>query len=294
VPTVNFLGALDDGTGKYTRGFDFDDRHPNAAGHHELMYTFVPTLFDALEMGKPIPAAPIPAGFARVTEGLAPFTFTPLETMHPFAMSFVVRAQGDGTVAAVSGSTLMGKSEVKNSPRGNATFESMSLSGDRPFTEAIGVQNGKWIYKSARGDIVRSEVTADTEWHHIVLSHYTARGETLFFVDGKLTGKAAERLQPTRFVLGGPGAPGNAPAPKQADYKDVLVFRSALNADEAAALHEGKLLQASLEIYAPLNDSQFRPDSVIENRAQSLTAFKVGSGRIVHVIVESTTVRGSK
>jgi len=32
-----------------------------------------------------------------------------------------------------------------------------------------------------------------------------ARGETLFFVDGKLAGKTSERLQPNRFVLGGPG-----------------------------------------------------------------------------------------
>src|SRR6185295_3554172 len=128
VPTVNFLGAVDDGTGRYTRGFDLDDRHPNAAGHHELLYTFVPTLFEALEKGKPTPMTPSgpssSRGFARVTEGMAPFAFAPQETMHPFAMSFVVRAQGDGTVAAVSGSTLMMTSEMKNAPRGNATFES--------------------------------------------------------------------------------------------------------------------------------------------------------------------------
>ncbi len=108
-----------------------------------------------------------------------------------------------------------------------------------------------------------------------MLSHYAARGETLFFVDGELVGQVAERLQPTQFILGG--------SAKQADYKNLFVFRSALNADEVRALNSGKLLQASLEIYAPLNDPQFRPDSAVENRAQSLAALKVGSGRVAHI-----------
>lgn len=282
VPTVNFLGALDDGTGKYTLGFDFDDRHPNAAGHHELLYTFVPTLFDAIEKGKPIPAIPsAPAGFARVSEGIAPMTYTTEDTMHSFAMSFVVRAQGDGTVAAISGSTLTAKSEIKEVRQ--REFESISLGADRPFTAAVGIQNGKWVYKPATGATVRSQVNADTQWHHIVLSHYTARGETLFYVDGKRIGTVAERLQPNRFVLGGPGSGENPPAPKQADYKELLLFRAALNSDEVAALNAGKLLQASLEIYAPLNDAQFRQGGQIANLAQSLTAFTAGAGRIVHV-----------
>ena len=41
---------------------------------------------------------------------------------------------------------------------------------------------------------------ADAAPHHLVLSHYTARGETLFFVDGKLAGRVSERLEPNRFV----------------------------------------------------------------------------------------------
>ena len=62
------------------------------------------------------------------------------------------------------------------------------------------------------------------------MSHYTARGETLFFVDGKLAGAAPERLEPKSFALGGPG---------EADFKDLLIYRSALNADEVAALESG-------------------------------------------------------
>src|SRR5262249_15715835 len=113
VPTVNFLGATDDGTGRYATGFDYDDKHPNASGHREFFYAFVPTLFQALEKGKPTPSRPVDKSFARITEGAAPLAFSPEDTMHPFAMSFEVRAQGDGTVAAVAGTKLTAKSEMK-------------------------------------------------------------------------------------------------------------------------------------------------------------------------------------
>jgi len=293
VPSINVLGANDAGNGKWAQGFGADPRHPNASGHKEFFYAFVPTLFEALEKGKPIPRRSADAsGFARIVGGVAPLTFAPPEKMHPFAISVMVRAQEHGTVAAVSGSTLAGKSEMKRVPRGQGTieFESMTLSVDRPFTATLGVQNGKWTYTSAAGSGIASAVHADAEWHHLVLSHYTARGETLFFVDGKLSGKVAERLEPTRFVLGGSGSASPA-APKQADYKDLFLFRAALNEDEVAALNQGTMLQASLEIYAPLTDAQFRADSMVENRAQSLTALKVGPDRIRHVAESASQTR---
>lgn len=124
---------------------------------------------------------------------------------------------------------------------------------------------------------------ADAAWHQVVVSHYTARGETLFFVDGQLAGHTPERLEPTRFVVGGPGAGGRAAAPGQADFKELMIYRSALNADEAAALAHGTLLQSSLEVYAPLADVRFQRDAPLENRAQATTAAKVGDGTIAHV-----------
>ena len=77
--------------------------------------------------------------------------------------------------------------------------------------------------------------------------------------------------------------------PRQADYKDVFVYRSALNADEVAALSQGRMLKASLEIYSPLNDAEFKSGSMADNRAQSLTALKIGADRIAHVEEGSAT-----
>ncbi len=284
VPIVNFLGATDDGHGRWSLGWD--DKHPQASGHKEMFYAFVPTLFEALEAGKATPVKPVNSrSFARVAGGRAPLTYTPDSVVHPFAVSVMVRAQGNGTVAAIAGSTLVAKTETR--PNEGKPFEATTLVADRTFTATLAVQNGRWAYQSAGGTVVDSGVAADARWHHIVLSHFTGLGETYLYVDGKLTGKVAERLEPNRFVIGGPGSgPGGgaAPAgPRQADYKDLFIFRSALNADEVAVLADGKLLQGSLEIYAPLTDAEFASNGSVENRAQSLAALKTGAERIVRV-----------
>jgi hypothetical protein len=207
--------------------------------------------------------------------------------MHPFAVSVMVRAQGNGAVAAIAGSTLVSKTETR--PNEGKPFEATTLVADRPFTATLAVQNGRWAYQSAGGTVVDSGVAADTRWHHIVLSHFTGLGETYLYVDGKLTGKVAERLEPNRFVIGGPGAGARPAGPRQADYKDLFIFRSALNADEVAVLADGKLLQGSLEVYAPLTDAEFASNGNVENRAQSLAALKVGAERIVRVDESGST-----
>ena len=53
---------------------------------------------------------------------------------------------------------------------------------------------------------------------------------------------------------------------------------------------QGKMLKGSLGIYLLLTDADFKADSTIENRAQSLTAFKVGRDRIVQ-LDEGTSTR---
>ena len=72
-----------------------------------MAHAFVPSLFDALAAGKPLPVKSTDPGFVRVRGGAAaPLSFSPDEAMRSFAVSFLVRASGDGTVAAVAGQTL--------------------------------------------------------------------------------------------------------------------------------------------------------------------------------------------
>jgi lysophospholipase L1-like esterase len=280
VPSVNFLGAVDDGTGKWATGFWHDSLHPNAAGHDELVRTFVPTLFDALEQGKPTPTRSTSAGFAHLESGGA-IRFTPDDSIHPFAFGFTARLagtrSGDWSVAEIRGSTLTTttgmKSEARGGGRGTLEFETTTLTSAAPFLATIGVQGGMWIYKAADGSVVQSRVKADGRPHRLFVSHYTARGETLFFVDGALAGTTAERLEPKIFALGGQ---------READFKDLLIYRSALNPDEVAALESGRLLQASLEVYSPLTEAHFQSGGSVANLAQSLTAAKIGAGSVLH------------
>ena len=283
VPSVNFLGAVDDGTGKWAKGFWYDSLHPNASGHDELTMTFVPTLFDAIEQGKPLPSKSKASGFARNNGGTA-LTYEPEGTMHPFALAVSARARSDGLIASISGATLSAPTQMKKIERGGrgpVEIESTTLTPGDTFNAFLGVTGGRWSYKAADGRVTTSDVNADGGWHQLVISHYTARGETLFFVDGKLAGTAAERLETKGFAFGGPL--GYSREPQQPiDLKDLLIYRSALNADEVAALHAGTLLQASLDVYAPLTDAKFERSSGVENRAQSLSVVKATSN-IVHV-----------
>jgi lysophospholipase L1-like esterase len=264
VPTINFLGAVDDGAGRWARGFWFDALHPNAAGHVEITRTIVPSLFDALERGKPMAARVRTENYARLTPGDLRITFAPTDTVHPFAFGFTARAQQNGAVASVAGTKLNITFETKKIERGSRTveFESATLAPAGNFVTGVVIVEGRWAYRSADGRLIRSSVLADDEWHTLLLSHYTARGETLFFVDGRLAGTVDERLEPARVTLGGTAT---------LDARELVFYRSALNADEAAALNDGTLLPASLELYSPLDNVTWAPGSVVENRAQSLT-----------------------
>ena len=272
VPTVNLLGAIDDGAGKWARGFWFDSLHPNAAGHVEITRTFVPTLFDALEHGKPMPSRVVTDNFLRLTAGDLRITFSPQDLVHPFAFGFSGRAQQNGTLATITGRRLDSSIESKRLERGGRTveFESATLTPTSTFVADVIVEDGRWAYRSADGRLIRSDVRADPGWHHILVSHYTARGQTLFFIDGKLSGAIDERLEPTGVALGGTTS---------FDARDFVFYRSALNADEAAVLHGGALWQASLEVYSPLDDVELRAGAEVANLAQSMTAARVQIGR---------------
>ena len=277
VPSVNLLGAIDDGHGRWATGFVADALHPNSAGHIEMAHAFVPSLFDALAAGKPLPVKSGAPGFVRVRRGsAAPLAFSPAAPMRSFAVSFLVRPSGDGTVAAVLGQTLGYSVTQREYGRRRQLVDVYNLAPGGRTRTRVAVVEGRLTYVGSSGETVTSNLNAtDGGWHHVVLSHYVARGETLLFVDGELAGSLAERLQPDRFVLGGAGVAGIA-APDQVDYKDWMIHRAGLNADEARALHAGTLLQASLEVYATLTDL------AVENLAQSLSVVEVDTAGVTH------------
>ena len=45
VPSINVLGAIDNGKGNWLEGFYHDNAHPDFKGHKEMFYALVPSLF---------------------------------------------------------------------------------------------------------------------------------------------------------------------------------------------------------------------------------------------------------
>lgn len=263
VPSVNLLGAIDDGQGRWGRGLWGDPLHPNAAGHTEMAYSFVPSLFAALESGKPTPKKSDSNGFMRVQKkGPPPISLGVSDIMHSFAVSFMVRSRKDGDIAAISGRKLdHGYSDLRRS-YGDFQWDTESLqlsSSESLFATSLSIRKGRIGYQDSNGRYLSSPVgNSDDDWHYVTLSHSLARGESSLFIDGVLIGSVVERLQPESFELGGANA----------DYKEWTVHRASLNSDEVAALHGGTLLQASLELYAPLAEDG-------TNLAQSLSEITV-------------------
>lgn|GEM_PF-2152204 len=252
VPSFNFLGGPDNGSGKWAPGHETDPYHPNNAGHGEMYYTIVPSLFDAIAAGKTaLPGVREPSvnTYLRLTRNdaqPAPISFVPPHPMHSATMAFRVRLTGTGTIAAIGAGA------------NRATLE---------------VQDAGVIYYGPNGAAQSIIVDInDGKWHDIALSHRYATNQTFVFIDGVQRATLNETFAPDRFVLGGAdGAAGRVPAPAQADYRELCIYRASWTPEEAMAQSNGATQQASLEIFSPLADSDPESGKALENRAQSLT-----------------------
>lgn len=235
VPTVNLLGAVDDGTGHWAAGYWDDALHPNNQGHAELLHAWVPSLFDALRAGKPLPHRQPTAG-VRLGRATA-LRFVPEALVHPFTQVISFRATGRGCLLTLQDSTRTGSLRIG--------------------------RGGRLTYTSALGHHLTTPAgVADGRWHQVMLTHYFARGETILYVDSSRVGRLPERLRTRQLTLGGRAAPAGG------QFRNWLFYRAGMNAAEARALAADSLLRSSLELYAPLSGGRANADSLL-NLAQS-------------------------
>ena len=109
VPSINLLGALDDGTGKWPLLYQKDNSHPNDDGHTEYTYAIVPSLYDALYAGKaqPVKKTGTSMSFNKTTSNKQ-LAFTPDNTFHSFTSSVEVKTAGTGSISSFSQSSTNG------------------------------------------------------------------------------------------------------------------------------------------------------------------------------------------
>ncbi|MDO7885749.1 GDSL-type esterase/lipase family protein [Hymenobacter cheonanensis] len=240
VPSINLLGAVDDGAGHWAPGYWDDALHPNDAGHAELAHAIVPSLFDALRAGKALPRRQPTAGVRLGSggPGAASLVLRPEALLHPFTQVVSFRTAGTGQLVGLQDSTASG---------------SLSIA-----------PGGGLAYTSARGGrLATPQRVNDNRWHQLALAHYYAAGYTALYLDGAEVGRLPERLLTRQLSLGG------SRAPRRVQYRNWLFYRAGMNADEARALAADSLLKSSLELYAPLGGRRpHQPDS-LRNLAQS-------------------------
>ena len=248
VASINTLGAVDDGTGKWAAGYVADPAHPNTAGHTEMFYTIVPSLFDAMHQGKPQPNL-VSNTHITIDKSVndVQLEFTPDAVVHPFTVSFDVKTTETGTVGGFT---------TDNGGYGGLTI---STSGELNY-----VTNST---NQIAGDVVIN----DGNWHKVTLTHYYAQGKTFLYVDGNLQGEVSEQLEPNTFIL----SEANGAS---ADFREWYFYRSGMNQEEVSAMVNGNLLKSSLELYAPLDGQAVIGNDPYINLAQSLGVVSEVSG----------------
>jgi lysophospholipase L1-like esterase len=239
-PSINILGTIDDWRGRWGEGYAHDPGHPNDKGHQEMAYAIVPSLFDAIQAGKPIPGYDWNRSYTQLINEQRsehPISIEVGSVMHSFTISFRAKEMKDGSIAGFTAQ----EGEHTLVIEGNTLrYKSLSV----PVKEPI------------------------SEWTHIVLAHSYANQQTMLIVNGSLVGTVKEQLAPTHIYFGGTVA--------SMDMKDLALHRACLNTEEAQGLYNKKFIQSSLEFYSPLT-STIRGEE-LNNRAQSFTKAKIGAG----------------
>lgn len=257
VPSINMLGAIDDGAGKWATGYQVtgDIYHPTTAGHAEFFYAMVPSLFDALEAGKPQPQKSGGTSYELGANQSTPkkIELIPENIVHPFTYSFACKTTDTGVIASFTHADATGYLKIDTD--GNLVYES-------PLT----------------GGISSTTVINDENWHRVTLTHYYAQGRTILYIDDQKAGEISEKLVPISFYLSDANAPGSI------CYSELFFYRSAMSPEEVAALCAGSMLKSSLEIYAPLDGTAASDADILTNLAQStntLSLKTIGGGTFI-------------
>ncbi|WP_316825416.1 gliding motility-associated C-terminal domain-containing protein [Pedobacter miscanthi] len=240
LPSVNLLGAVDDLSGRWVNGFWSDTLHPNDAGHAELAYAIVPSLFDALDSNKPIPKRVTGSQISlpKNSSKSKAIVFTPENIVHPFTTTVSFKANEPGTLLQVENTSGTGTISINN--------------------------NGFLVYTSAvTGAVTGTSKVNDDKWHKLTVTHYYAKGQTMIYADSTLQGSLNEKLLTKGVKIGG------ADIPKNLAFKNWLFYRSGMTLDEVKYLAKDSLLKSSLELYAPLDGKLVSVTDSLINLAQS-------------------------
>lgn len=256
VMTLNFLGATDDGTGKWISSLQADASHPNDAGHAEMFYSIPPTLFETMQdyadnlrpsQGGGVLFNTNASGYAK------PLDLLPVQTFSSFSVAVRVRASQSGLHHAILG---VGSGIAR-----------------------VRAPSAVLTYSSQAGEDISSAVSLnDLLWHQIVISYSHARSWMDFYIDGALIGGTNESfggaLVTNICFLGRQDGAANA---FWLEFKDALIYRTTLTSNQVRQIYSGYYPRAALELYAPLSDKSFAANRRLVNLAPTASYLQVST-----------------
>ena len=256
LPSVNTLGAIDDGHGHWATNFQngTDVYHPNTMGHREFCYAIPPSLFDALADGKPLPVRDQTKTMTLKDGQVIAFEGEP--TVHPFTVSVRVKGADAGRLLKLTVRGGRNTGYVGINEEGKAYYKAPTLSALPAGRQA--------------DSVVCSRSVTDGDWHTITLTHYYAQRRTLLYVDHV----SVEAPATTVLLIG--VKVGDEDSAVERQLSELFFWRSALSPEEVAAHVQGKLLKSSLEIYVPTGDE-------LDNLAQSKNVVRLVDGNLSSV-----------
>ncbi|OAV44883.1 GDSL-type esterase/lipase family protein [Lewinella sp. 4G2] len=242
VPSVNVLGPVDNGAGRWISNLQDDIGHPNDLGHRAFFKAFVPSMFDALDRGKTPPVyVPSPGVEVARTE----LDYRVEDDLESWTLSFDYRATEGPT---------------------NFTFVPDTDAG--PLGELNITGEGITVKPSFSNGLTAMIDVQDGQNHTITVTYQTWLTQLRLYVDGELAGEVSE----DDFVVQSFSVAGTSGDFTDATIKDLLFYRAPLNPEEVLLLHQDTLLNGSLELYSPLNDPASEMNLKFTNLALSTGA----------------------
>ncbi len=239
VPSINFLGALNDKSGRFPKGYNFDFDHPNTLGHLEFSTSIVPTLFEALRNGKVMPEriqSPSSLNFGDESANKY-LSYVPDSPVHSFTIRLNLKVTSDGDLITVKGMK-----------------ESINLK----------YQSGQLIYN---GKIPVAKLKAG-EWTDLTIVQNYALEEFEVFSGNTLLKSIKRHIEPLEYIIGSREKKGAG-----FELKEIFLYRAALTPGQIEELGTNSIVRASMEIYSTGRILKRDGVASLVNNAQSMSRF---------------------
>jgi lysophospholipase L1-like esterase len=156
----------------------------------------------------------------------------------------------------------------------------------------LGQTTGYVQYNDGAGVVVTVDGTVnynDGQWHSLAATYSPITKELKIYLDGVY--KATVNNQTIALSKLTVGGRDNATSTlKNADIKDIALYRTRLTDKKVLALHEGTVSQTSLEIFSPCHDKIVGRGMNIINLAPTSVNLEINTGETALTAVSSTTI----